>query len=132
MAGKRLNQCGLCISGQTIAEATARISHFRDTKNMRLIINIGSFDIMNNHLMADICNDYLNLVKTCRKHNIQIVITTLAPLANLLHDESITRKMRQFNDFLISEFGSKYHVIDITNCMRSQVTNKVSFGCYQP
>lgn len=132
MAGGRLDQCGLCISGQTIAEATARISRFSDTKNMRLIINIGSFDIMNNQLMADICNDYINLVKTCRKRNIQIVITTLAPLVNLLYDESVTQKIQQFNDFLISKFGSKYPVIDITDCMKSPETNKVSFACYQP
>lgn len=128
MAG---GSCGLCVSGQTIAEATARISRFSDTKNMRLIVNIGSFDIMNNQPMSDICNDYIHLVQTCRRRNIEIVITTLAPLLLLLHDEVVSKRIQQFNDFLISKFGSKYDVIDITQCMKSTQTNKVSFGCYQ-
>lgn len=132
MAAGSLDQCGLCASGQTIAEATARIRRFSDTNNMRLIINIGSIDIMTNRFMVDICNDYINLVKICRKRKIDIVITTLAPIIHLLFDESSCQKVRQFNDFLISKFGSMYPVIDITHCMKSQKTNKVSFGCYRP
>lgn len=131
MAAGKLDNCGLCISGQTIAEATARISRFSDTNNMRLIINIGSFDIMTNRFMVDICNDYINLVKTCRKRNIDIVITTLAPIFHLLFDESSRQKMEKFNDFLISKFGSMYPVIDIAHRMKSERTNKVSLGCYQ-
>lgn len=131
MADRRQDHLGLCVSGQTIAEAKARILRLSDTRNMRLIINIGSFDILNNHLMGDICNDYIDLVKTCRKRNIQIVITTLAPLVNQLFDESSCQKLKLFNEFLINRFSSKYNVIDISSCMYTPGTNRVSFGCYQ-
>lgn len=132
VTGDGILRCGLCVSGQRIKDATERISRYSDTENMRLIVNIGSVDILNGQQFSDMCNDFINLVKLCERRQIHLVITTLAPLANVLHSTDDVKKLNDFNSFLMSKFSAKHQVIDITDCMKCRKTNKVWFDCYQP
>lgn len=99
---------------------------------MKLIINIGSVDILHGVSLSDMCNDFINLVRLCDRRNIFIVITTLAPLGNRLHNTEDVDKLIKFNQFLIGTFSSKHPVIDLTKCMLCQAQNTIYMGCYQP
>lgn len=128
--GKQIQRCGLCISGQYIRDATDRLKRFPNTNNMKIIVNLGTVDILHGRELNDMCQDYMDLVKVCYQRNIQIVITTLAPIANQLHIKESVQQFRAFNDFLIKKFAGKHQVIDITECMTGKFGN-VFFDCYQ-
>lgn len=130
--GKRIHRSGLCISGQSIHDATERIRRLPVQSNMKMIINLGSIDILHGNDLTDMCQNYKELVKVCDRRRIEIVITTLAPLANRLHCKCDTMKLHQFNEFLVKQFSTNYRVIDITSCMVNEVTDKLLFSCYQP
>lgn len=99
---------------------------------MKLIVNIGSVDILHGVSLSDMCNDFINLVRLCDRRNIYIVITTLAPLGNRLHCTEDVDKLNKFNQFLVATFASKHPVIDITKCMLCLAQNSIYMGCYQP
>lgn len=130
--GNNICQIGLCVSGQTIRDAVARLRNYPDADRMKLIINIGSVDILHGTSLPDMCNDFVNLVRLCERRNIYIIITTLAPLANRLHVHEEIEKLNKFNQFLLSTFSAKHHVIDIAKCMLGQAQNSIHMGCYQP
>lgn len=129
--GKRIQRCGLCISGQRISDATDRIRRNPQQQNMKMIVNLGSVDILLGSDLADICQNYMELMEVCERRSIQTIITTLAPLANRLHCPADTKKVQQFNEFLINKFSSKFPIIDIASCMVDRISGKILFGCYQ-
>ncbi|XP_031639356.1 maternal effect protein oskar-like [Contarinia nasturtii] len=129
---KQIHRSGLCISGQRIRDATERIKRYPHTDNMKIIVNLGTVDILHGRDLSDMCQDYMNLVKMCYHRNIQIVITTLAPIANRMHIEDDVNKWHDFNRFLLTKFANKHQVIDIKHCMLCPKTGKVWFECYQP
>lgn len=132
LSGKQIHRSGFCISGQRISAATDRLKRFPHTDNMRIIVNLGTVDILHGRDLNDMCHDYMNLVKVCYHRNINIVITTLAPIANRLHNITDVQKWRDFNEFLVNKFGDKYQVIDIAKCMICPKTGKTLFDCFQP
>ncbi|XP_055324980.1 hybrid signal transduction histidine kinase E-like [Sitodiplosis mosellana] len=130
---KHLQRSGLCISGQRIRDATERLKRFPNTDNMKIIANLGTVDILHGRDLTDMCQDYIDLVKICAHRRIQIVITTLAPIGNRLHLPEDVKKFNDFNGFLLTKFGIKHQVINITACMVNEKTGKVWFDtCYQP
>lgn len=130
--GNGISQIGLCVSGQTIRDALSRLHNYPNVDRMKLIINIGSVDILHGTGLSDMCNDFINLVRLCERRNIYIVITTLAPLGNRLHVKEEVERLKKFNQFLISTFASKHQVVDVTKCMLDPTQNAVYMGCYQP
>lgn len=99
---------------------------------MKIIVNLGSVDILHGNDLADMCEDFKALMVECKRRHIQPIITTLAPLANRLHCQNDVKKLRQFNEFLVNQFSDKFHVIDITQYFVDKTTGKVMFSCYQP
>lgn len=97
---------------------------------MKIVINLGTIDILHGRDLTDMCQDYTNLVKVCFQRNIQIVITTLAPIANRMHIDGDVHKLHDFNEWLINRFSGKHQVIDITDCM-CEKNGKLWFDCYQ-
>lgn len=99
---------------------------------MKIIINIGSIDILHGHDLVDMRQDFSNLIKICDDRNIQVTITTLAPLGNKIHLADDVRKLNSFNEFLLKRFCETHQVIDIRPCMLHPNTTKLIFDCYQP
>lgn len=97
---------------------------------MKIIVNLGSVDILHGNDLTDLCQDFKELVKECQRRRIQPIITTLAPLANRLH--CTAEKLRKFNEFLIKEFSDRFCVIDITPCLVDKLSGRLMFSCYQP
>lgn len=122
-----VRHCGLCVSGQTIRSAATRL-HQRE--NIKIILNIGSVDLLHGRDFVDMREHFINLMQVCKQQNIQVIITTLAPLANVLHAEDLRAKFDAFNQFLIRTYSKSHTVIDISNCMINRRTHKVMFECY--
>lgn len=98
---------------------------------MKIIVNLGSIDILHGNDLTDLCQDFKEFVKECQRRRIQPIITTLAPLANRLHCQNDTKKLLKFNEFLVNEFSGRFRVIDITSCLVSKNNGKLMFSCYQ-
>lgn len=130
--GKGIHRSGLCISGQSIRDALDRIKRYPDLSNTKIIVNLGSIDILHGRDLTDVCQDFKDLMKECQRRRIQPIITTLAPLANRLYCPNDAKKLRQFNEFLLDEFSGKFRVIDITSCLVDKKSGKLMFSCYQP
>lgn len=123
-----VKQCGLCVSGQTIQSATNRL---RYCKNIKIVLNIGSVDLLHGRDFVDMRDDFTRLMQVCQERNIQVVITTLAPLANVLNAEGLREKFDQFNKFLIQTYSRSHKVIEIHKCMIDPKSLKTIFDCYR-
>lgn len=121
----------MCISGQSIRDATERLKRYPNTNNMKIIANLGTEDILQGRQLADIVQDYINFERVCRARNVGLVITTLAPIANRMCLTEDTAKRRDFNDFLKKRFSKDYQIIDISPFMMDTITGKVLYDCYQ-
>lgn len=117
-------QSGLCISGQTIRDAAERILTL--PKSGDLLINIGSVDLLQGHDLFTMIEDTFYLLECCQKQEIVPVLTTLAPIANRLHNETVTKQLLQYNSFLQA---SKVNVIDLYSQFVDQ-EESVDFGFF--
>lgn len=124
----RIRHCGLCVSGQSIHSAAKRL---KNVSNKKIIINIGSIDILHGQQSIDMQHDFKNLVQICKYRNIDLTITTLAPLANVNHNPDIRDRVDSFNNFLIKNYSQTHKVIDIRECMVGQ-RGETLYDCYQP
>lgn len=100
-------------------------------ENSKVIINVGSIDILHGHDLVDMRFDYKELINVCNKRNIKAVITTLPPLANRNHSPDEVDKLRAFNQFLYSTFAKDHYVIDIRSCMVNR-NGRTNFDFYHP
>lgn len=121
----------MCISGQSIRNATERIKRYPYTENMKIISNLGAVDILHGRELSDVCQDYVNFIKICDHRGIKAVITTIPPLANRLHSQD-EQTRHELNYFLKKRFSQTHLVIDIEPCMVCSESGKVLFDCYQP
>lgn len=124
--GEKILQSGLCVSGQTIKAAAKRISQQRFV-NSRMIINIGSVDILQGKSLVQIQHDFLELLAVLREREIYPIVTTLAPLALYNHEKSVKDRLERFNVF-IKQRAPK--VIDIWSCVVNQ-RGQTLFDCFQ-
>ncbi len=113
---------GFCLSGMTIKKAAFKLSNCQLPRGTPLIVNVGSFDIINHHFYNEIVEDYLDLLKVCFGMGFQPIVTTLAPLANIRVDQMII--LDKFNH-LIRQLPLK--CIDIEAAMRNEDGNCESF-----
>lgn len=124
--GEKILQSGLCVSGQTISSAIKRICQQRRI-NSRMIINIGSVDILQGKPLIQIQHDFLELLSVLRERGVCPIVTTLAPLALYNHEKSIKDRLERFNVF-IKQRAPK--VIDIWSCVVNE-RGQTLFDCYQ-
>lgn len=75
-----LLQSGLCVSGMTISMATNRLRAIRNHKFERVLIYLGSFDIINGRELIELMNDFDELIEVCKKKQLKAIACTLAPL----------------------------------------------------
>jgi maternal-effect protein oskar len=94
-----LLQSGLCVSGMTISKATSKLRDLRNQKFDRILIYLGSFDIINGKQLIELMNDFDELVDVCLRMNLKAVACTLAPLP--LHEEGNRMEtLMGFNKYL--------------------------------
>lgn len=94
----RILQSGLCVSGQTIAEAAKNIESIGP--NQIILLNVGSIDIVQGKELVDMIYGMFRLLRVCRENEITPILTTILPLANyrLGNRASVTNG---FNEFLM-------------------------------
>lgn len=127
--GRKVYQSGLCISGQTISDATLRVSNVESLAPY-VIINIGSVDIMNGKPLVRMESDAIRLTEAIRARNSIPIWTSLAPLGNYNHQPQIAEKVKKFNGFLERTMHENYY-IDISGRVKSS-NGKILYDCYQP
>lgn len=126
LLGRSIKVCGLCISGQTIQRVTDMVKCGAKMKD-QIILNIGSVDLLHRRSFAEMQSDFYKLYAELENRGIHTVITTVAPLGNMLYSQEIQERWQQFNMFLLREFPN---VIDITPCFVTD-SNRILFECYQ-
>lgn len=125
--GHSILQSGLCISGQTISDAVARLK-VTPYVNNNIIVNIGSVDILHGHDLIDMQSDFVDLMTVFAKLRIQPIITTLAPLANGGHSPEMKEKIDKFNEFLKQNY---WICFDLFDCLVDS-SKRTLYDCYQP
>lgn len=100
---------GMCVSGQTIQEATAGLENL--CGNQVVIVNIGSIDIINGKELVEIILDVMRFLKVCQRKSIVPIITTLPPLG-LYGVGNYSEVLQHYNDFL-RQNPFNYPVIDL-------------------
>lgn len=89
-----------------------------------IILNIGSVDLLHEHDLVDMKNDFTILYSELQKRGIEPVITTLAPLGNMCFSKDYQIKWQSFNLFLIDNFPN---VVDIATCFLTVFNRKWQF-----
>ncbi|XP_022213619.2 maternal effect protein oskar [Drosophila obscura] len=126
----RVLQSGLCVSGQTISGARSRLHHAQVPTDTKIIVNIGSVDILRGRPFVQIQHDFRQLIKDMHKRGLTPILTTLAPLANYCHDKALCDKVAKFNRFISKEGAGYLKVIDIHSCLVNE-NGAVRFDCFQ-
>lgn len=127
MAENKVQQVGQCISGQSIRSAVWNIPNYIDKLRDRVIINLGSFDLLHGKELIDMMSDMYRLSDILWGNNILPIVTTIPPLANHMHYSEMERKRKSFNQFLKEQFDA----IDIEHCFLSTY-GRIIFDLYQP
>lgn len=110
-----------CVVGQTIADAVTLIKAKNlndETKELpsepiKVIVNIGAADICRGTSFRHMTIDFMNLMETCTKLNMEPTITTVLPFGATEKGEEIAWKAHSFNKFLLENFTN---VIDLWSC----------------
>lgn len=123
----KVQSVGLCVSGQTIKAATERIQSDRYFVDKKLIVNLGSVDILHGRDLIDMQYDYSQLVRALNSRQIRPIITTLAPIANCGYTLEQRQKFERFNAFLMTSFDN---VIDMSKCFLTS-NNQTIFDLYK-
>lgn len=87
----------------------------------RVIINVGSVDIMNDARLSDMCSQLQQLVRLCKKREALPILTTLAPLADGSITDAMNEKLLAYNSFIFDTFVHNCVVIDIWSLMINSV-----------
>lgn len=110
-----------CVVGQTIADAIVLIR----TKNLeneakevpaepvRAIVNIGAADVCRGTSFRQMVENFMELMETCAKFNIEPTITTLMPFRATENGDELAWKTSKFNEFLVENFSN---VINLWSC----------------
>ena len=96
----------------------------------KVIINVGSVDILHGKYLLDMRSDYEQLMRACLSLQLIPVITTLAPLPNANHQADVREKLLAFNRFLIDRYSSQHLVIDLYSSMITP-SGITIYSCYE-
>lgn len=122
----KIQQCGLCISGLTLAEAADRVMKATFI-NDRVIVNVGVADILHGHDFVDMEDDLYKLMKSFEIRGVSVILTTLSPIANCTHIRGISDRLLKFNDLI----RKRWKCIDLWQSFVNERGNTL-YGCFQP
>lgn len=94
-------------------------------KTKNVIVNIGTFDLLNGRTAVNIIADIVRLQNALKRENLNPILTTLAPILDSVGDVDDRRQL--FNKFIRENF----EFIDIEGCFLS-TGKRVLEECYQP
>lgn len=124
----RIKQIGKCVSGQSISRAIKNISRtINEIHHDRVIINLGSVDLLQGRELIDMMKDMHELCDMLCRKGIFPILTTIAPLANQMHNTILENKRKSFNTYIMAYFD----YVDIERCFLSNY-NRILFDLYQP
>lgn len=92
-------QCGMCVSGLTISEASNKIEELNDHRNKTALVYLGSIDIAMDKQSIELIQDLSEFVFKCHRLDIRPILCTLAPMPNFIHGNRLTA-LKNFNDFI--------------------------------
>lgn len=116
-------QCGNCVSGLRIREATQLIKDMKnrsDKSVKRIVVNVGSVDIAEGRMLIEMIRDMEHFVNVCNETSVIPIITTLPPLPNYTIGRANSFKMENlngFNHFIRVHLSKKCAVIDLHRSM---------------
>lgn len=125
---KVLSICN-CVSGMTIRDVTKILQTPKRHVGEKVIVLIGSVDILQGRDFGDIIVDYLDMVKTFKNRGIEPVLCTLPPLANMMDMEQIKENVNKLNDFLRG--NNHWNVFDLNKFFARNQGNPI-MSLYQP
>ncbi|GAB0091763.1 hypothetical protein DMENIID0001_066400 [Sergentomyia squamirostris] len=124
--GCKIQQSGLCISGQTVSDAIIRLSQMPlEAIPKRVIISLGSVDLIHGRQALDIQTEYVYLLKMLSDLGVKVIVTTVAPIANFTIASNLKKNWEKLNVFL----RGQPFFIDISEQV---MQNKhILYSCYQ-
>ncbi|XP_055687125.1 maternal effect protein oskar [Lutzomyia longipalpis] len=126
LPGVKIQQSGLCISGQTIRGAIEHLNRMRrGSVSKRVIINLGTVDLLHGRDVLDIKTEYRMLLSQLKEMGIHAIVTTLPPIANHSYHSTIKPNWEKLNAFL----RRQRNCIDIASGMMQN--GRTLFSCYQ-
>lgn len=121
-----LLQSGLCWSGMTISMASNKLRGIKNQKFERILVYLGSFDIIDGKELIEMINDFDEFVNVCTRKKIKAVACTLAPIP-FYEVGNRLETLIGFNKYL--RILSKLSVIDV-NKMFLGPNDKYNDRCY--
>ena len=95
----KIKRSGLCISGMTIRKAIINV--VTATKiSEKVVVNLGSIDIMHGRELMDIIADYKDLIYWLKERKIKYLLTTVAPIANRSYHSALVEKIILLNNWI--------------------------------
>lgn len=120
-----------CVPGLTIAGAIELVQSSVEFRTDRLLINVGSADIVAGANLVHMCQQLNELVCACKMRNLSPILTTLAPLvSNGKHSDRMDQKLMAFNSYINDEYMRRLPIIDIWSSMTS-VCGQTIFNFYK-
>lgn len=130
---KQRRQCGNCVSGLRIHEATKRIYQMKrkdDEAHKRIVVNIGSVDVAEGRLLIEMMSDMDHFLQVCVDMNVIPILTTLAPLPNY-YNQFKMQVLIDFNSYIQHHLSKICPVIDLEKCMMMR-NGTINLKLYQP
>lgn len=130
LSGNGIQQNELCISGLSIQAAAKIIEYTFHFKSSKLVINVGSVDIVHGKDLKEMCSDFVQLIRACEMRGLDPIISTLAPLVNISHPKEVHDKLHAFNEFLLDKYFCIHPIINIWREIVKPST-KADISCYE-
>ncbi|XP_052867989.1 maternal effect protein oskar [Anopheles cruzii] len=124
--GHKIARSGLCISGLTLCEAAKRVK-FTKYIAPNVLVNVGTVDLLYGRQMTNLIDDFNSLLARFRERYVEPIITTLAPIANVVGCSLMHERLLKFNEYIRS-ICPRY--IDVWKYF-VHPDNSVRFECYQ-
>lgn len=111
-----------CFSGQTVQQAYHLVldkQHELQSKYRYLIVNVGAIDILLERDIVDIIAEYARFIRAILTIGLQPIITTIPYVrmnSNNRNYKPIYQTLLLFNQFLQTQFGDGYLVLNLHSC----------------
>lgn len=126
---KSPRQCGGCVSGLRISDATRFVYNMEEDAVDRIIVNVGSVDVAEGRQLIEMIHDTKEFLHACTQMQINPILTTLAPLPAHQHSNK-KEVLKGFNDFIRHCVSSFFSIIDLNKGLLHN-DGSINFNLYQ-
>ncbi|CAH1970016.1 unnamed protein product [Acanthoscelides obtectus] len=117
-----IKQCGLCVSGQTIAQLLERVKN-AEILAPRLIVMIGFQDLIMGNNVNNMIYDLKQLVTELKHKNARVTLVTIPPSPKLPNSKKLHERLRIYNQAIMDYSCScdlQCNVIDMNRIFHQQ------------